>query len=219
MNDLTDRLARLDGASASPTEGEISGDLARAHTALGRRRRTRAAFAGAGLTLGVGAALGVVVAVSAGDDPAPSLAGPVSPAPGRDQGTTIDLVAYTGAQPEGFELAKVPEGYVLQGSDSFVLTLATPGDDTHPLNFEGKVVIMLESQDAAQQLGEGQDVTVNGEPGVLKGGPGETRILRYFQGEHLVMVQVWETIDLTDEQIVELAEGVTVTDDVEAGVG
>ncbi len=28
----------------------------------------------------------------------------------------IDLVAYTGAQPEGFELAKVPEGYLLQGA-------------------------------------------------------------------------------------------------------
>ena len=135
------------------------------------------------------------------------------------QGNSLDLVAYTGAQPEGFELAKVPEGYVLQGSDSFVLTLAAPGDDTHPLNFENKVVIMLESQDAKQALGQGQDVTVNGEPGVLQGGPGEVRILRFFQGEHLVMVQVWETIDLTDEQMVELAEGVTVTDAVVAGVG
>ena len=156
----------------------------------------------------MGAALGVAVAVGAGDEPTPApSAAPSDSEPGRGQGNAIDLVAYTGAQPEGFELAKVPEGYVLQGSDSFVLTLAAPGDDTHPLNFEGKVVIMLESQDAAQQLGDGQDVTVNGEPGVLKGAPGEARILRYFQGEHLVVVQVWETIDLTDEQIVELAEG------------
>lgn len=219
MNDLTDRLTRLDGVAPSPTEGDIAGDLARAHTALGRRRRNRAAVAGAGLTLGMGAALGVVVAVNAEDDPAPALAGPSSSAPDGNGGDAIDLVAYTGAQPEGFELAKVPEGYVLQGSDSFVLTLAEPGDDTHPLNFEGKVVIMLESQDAAQQLGAGQDVTVNGEPGALKGAPGEVRTLRYFQGEHLVLVQVWETIDLTDEQIVELAEGVTVTDAVVAGVG
>lgn len=218
MNDLTDRLTRLDGAAPSPTEGDIAGDLARAHTALGRRRRTRAAVAGAGLTLSMGAVLGVVVAVNAGDDPTPPLAGPSSSEPGRGQGS-VDLVAYTGAQPDGFELAKVPEGYVLQGSDAFVLTLATPGDDSHPLNFEDKVVIMLESQDAAQQLGAGRDVTVNGEPGVLSGGAGEPRTLRYFQGDHLVMVQVWETIDLADEQIVELAEGVTVTDAVVAGVG
>ncbi len=219
MNDLTDRLTRLDGAAPSPTEGDIAGDLARAHTALGRRRRTRAAVAGAGLTLSMGAVLGVVVAVNAGDDPTPSLAGPSSSEPGRGQGSTVDLVAYTGAQPEGFELAKAPEGYVLQGSDAFVLTLAAPDDDSHPLNFEDKVVIMLESQDAAQELGAGIDVTVNGEPGVLSGGGGEPRVLRYFQGDHLVMVQVWETIDLTDEQIVELAEGITVTDAVVAGVG
>ena len=219
MNDLTDRLARLDGAAPSPAEGTVTGDLGRARAALGRQRRTRAAFAGAGLTLGVGAALGVVVAINAGDDPAPAVAGPSSGDPGREQGGGTELIAYTGAQPEGFELAKVPEGYALQGSDAFVLTLAKPGDDTHPLNFENKVVIMLESQDAQQQLGDGQDVTVNGAPGKLAGGGGEARILRYFQGEHLVMVQVWEGIDLTDDRIVELAEGVTVTDAVVAGVG
>lgn len=213
MNDLTDRLARLDGSAPSPTEGTVASDLTRARAALGRQRRTRAAVAGVGLTLGVGAALGVVVAVNAGGDPAPTYAGPSSADPG------VDLVAYTGAQPEGFLLAKVPEGYQLQGSDSFVLTLAKPGDDSHPLDFEDKVVIMLESQDAQQQLGAGRDVTVNGEPGVLKGAPGETRTLRYFQGEHLVLIQVWEDIDLTDEQIVELAEATTVTGEVEAGVG
>lgn len=232
MNDLTDRLTRLDGAAPSPTEGDIAGDLARAHTALGRRRRTRAALAGTGLTLSMGAALGVAAVVGGSDEPTPPSAGTSDANPDSHtdsnntgsntavgQGGSIDLVAYTGAQPEGFELAKVPEGYVLQGSDSFVLTLAKPADDTHPLNFANKVVIMLESQDAKQALGEGRDVAVSGEPGVLKGAPGEVRILRYFQGEHLVLVQVWETIDLTDDQIVELAEGVTVTDAVVAGVG
>ena len=78
---------------------------------------------------------------------------------------------------------------------------------------------MLESQSAAQRLGKGQDVTVNGEPGVLQGEPGETRNLRYFQGDKLVLIQVWETIDLTDDQIVELAESVNVTSDAEAGIG
>ena len=161
----------------------------------------------------------MVIAVNAGDDPASTTAGPSSSAPSRNQGSTVDLVAYTGAQPEGFELATVPEGYVLQGSDAFVLTLAKPGDTTHPLNFENKVVIMLESQDAAQRLGAGRDVTVNGEPGKLDGRSDETRTLRYFQGEHLVLVQVWEGIGLTDDQIVEMAEGITVTSAVVAGVG
>lgn len=211
MNDLLDRLARLDSAP-TPSDGDVAGDLARAHTALGRRRRTRAAIAGTGLTLGVGAALGVVVVI--GDDPVDT---PPTVAPSPSD--ALPLVAYTGPQVEGFELGKVPEGYVIQGSDAFVLTLAEPGDDSHYLGFDGKVVIMLESQSAAQRLGNGQDVTVNGEPGVLQGAPGETRNLRYFQGDKLVLIQVWETIELTDEQIVELAESVTVTSDAEAGVG
>ena len=154
MNDLTDRLTRLHGAAPSPTESDIAGDLARAHTALGRRRRTRAALAGTGLTLSLGAALGVAAVVGSGDDPTPPAAGVSDSDTAVGEGDSIDLVAYTGAQPDGFELAKVPEGYVLQGSDSFVLTLAAPGDDTHPLNFENKVVIMLESQDAKQALND-----------------------------------------------------------------
>ena len=53
-------------------------------------------------------------------------------------GSRVPLVAYTGPQVEGFELAKVPEGYEIQGSDAFVLTLAQPGDDSHYLAFDGK---------------------------------------------------------------------------------
>jgi|GEM_PF-6254072 len=225
MNDLTDRLARLDGThgiATAPSESVVSGDLARAHSALGRRRRTRAAMAGTGLTLGLGAALGVVVAVNAGDHAGPPVSGPASSDssdPGRQQGGGIQLVDYAGAQPEGFELAKVPEGYAVQGSDAFVLTLAQPGDDSHYLDFVKKVVVMLESESAPQQLGQGRDVTVNGEPGVLETNAEGTRNLRYFQGERLVLIQIWESIELTDDQIVELAEGITVTADVEAGVG
>ena len=212
MNDLLDRLARLDGAAPAPSDSTIDADLDRAHAALGRRRRTRAAFAGAGLTLGVGAAFGIVAVV--GNDPADP---PTTAAP-TPSDEVLPLVAYTGPQVEGFELAKVPEGYEIQGSDAFVLTLARPGDKSHYLAFKGKVVIMLESQDAPQRLGDGAEVTVDGEPGVIED-QGEARTLRYFQGDKLVLIQVWNTIDLTDDQIVELAEAVTVTSDAVAGVG
>jgi hypothetical protein len=219
MNDLLDRLARLDGGAPSPTVDTVTSDLSRAHAALGRRRRTRAAVAGAGLTLGVGAAFGVVAVVADNASDSPTTAIPTPSDTGRQERPALALVNYEGPQVEGFELAKVPEGYEIQGSDAFVLTLAKPGDNSHYLAFDGKVVIMLESKSAAQELGEGQEVTVNGEPGVLQGEPGETRNLRYFQGDRLVLIQVWETIELTDEQIVELAEAVTVTSDAEAGVG
>ena len=214
MTDLLHRLARLDGTTAT-SESDVAGDLTRAHTALARRRRTRAAVAGAGLTLGVGAVFGAVAVV--GDDAgAPPSAG-ASHSPRTHEG--LRLVAYTGAQPDGFLLGKVPEGYVVQGSDAFVLTLAKPGDHSHYLAFDHKVVIMLASQDAPQRLGEGKDVTVNGAPAVLQGGVGDVRHLKYFDGAHLVDIQVWSDIALTDDQLVELAESITVTGDVQAGVG
>lgn len=215
MTDLLHRLARLDGAPASTSESEVAADLTRAHSALGRRRRTRAAVAGAGLTLGVGAAFGVVAVV--GNDGAGAPDNGASHAPRTH--ASLRLVAYTGAQPEGFLLGKVPEGYVVQGSDAFVLTLAKPGDDSHYLAFDHKVVIMLASKDAPQRLGQGKDVTVKGAPAVLQGSQGEVRNLKYFDGEHLVDIQVWSDIDLTDDQLVELAESITVTADVQAGVG
>jgi hypothetical protein len=216
MTDLLHRLSRLDGTAAT-SESDVAGDLTRAHTALARRRRTRAAVAGAGLTLGVGAAFGVVAVIGNDEGAAPADIG-ASHAPRHAQ-ASLRLVEYTGAQPEGFELAKVPEGYVVQGSDAFVLTLAKPGDHSHYLAFDHKVVVMLASQDAPQRLGEGRDVTVNGTPAVLQGGPGETRNLKYFQDDHLVDIQVWEDIALTDDQLIELAESITVTADVQAGVG
>ncbi|MEZ0577993.1 hypothetical protein [Nocardioides sp. MH1] len=216
MNDLIDRLARLDTTATDPADHEVAADLSRGHAALGRRRRTRAAVAGAGLTLGVGAVFGVV-AVVGHDDAVPPAAAPRHA--DRSHGAGLQLVDYAGAQPVGFELAKVPQGYVVQGSDSFVLTLAKPGDDSHYLAFDHKVVVMLQSKDAAQKLGSGTDVTVGGEPGVIEGSAGETRNLRYFDGPNLVDIQVWQDIDLTDDQLVELAEAITVTHDVEAGVG
>ena len=37
MNDLTDRLARLDRADGpTPSDGDVAADLVRAHSALGR---------------------------------------------------------------------------------------------------------------------------------------------------------------------------------------
>lgn len=220
MNDLIDRLARLDGTASTPSESVVSGDLARAHSALGRRRRTRAAMAGTGLTLGLGAALGVVVAVNAGDDTAPPVSGPSTSEPGRQQGAGIELVDYNGSQVAGFELAKVPAGYEIQGSDAFVLTLAEPGDKSHYLSFVDKVVVTLESQDAAGGLPEGEEVSVNGEPGVLYTAPdGLADYLAYLQGDHHVVIQAWKTVGLSGEQLIAFAESITVTGDVRAPVG
>ena len=51
------------------------------------------------------------------------------------------MVAYDGTQAPGFHIDKVPEGFFIQGSDAYVLTLAREGDTTHFLGFVGKIVI------------------------------------------------------------------------------
>lgn len=222
MTDMIDRLSRL-GEHPDTLAGDatVLGDLGRAHAAVSRRRRRRAAATGAGLTLALGSTLGVVLLSQDGGHPADSppaasgTADPTSEVPGA---SSVELVAYDGRQPAGFVLEKVPEGYVLQGADRFVLALSLPDDTTHLHDYHGKLVVMLESQSAQAGEMSGDPVTVNGHPGALRDAVG-ARILEYHDGSHEVLVQAWETIGLTDEQLVEFAEGITVTDEARAGVG
>ncbi|GAA3813775.1 hypothetical protein [Nocardioides panacisoli] len=216
MTDVLDRLARLAHDSGSPGDATVTADLARGHAALARRRRTTGALAGVGLTLALGAGLGGVVAVQHGGDGSVA----VTPDGAPSKGQRIALVDYTGAQPEGFNLAKVPEGYVVQGSDQFVLTLAKPDDTSSYLSFAHKVVISLQSADATGEP-KGTAVDVGGKAGVIESAPDSlSRSLYYDDGKFTVEIEVWRNVGLTDEQLVELAEGVTVNSDVvQAPVG
>lgn len=220
MTDVLDRLARLDSehsTTQSPTDATVTADLARGHAALARRRRTTAALAGVGLTLTLGAGLGGVVAVQHGDD------GQVAVAPhgSSPRSERIALVDYHGTQPQGFEVAKVPDGFTAQGSNAFSFTVAPLGDTSSPDDFQGKLVVMLESRSAPPNKAEGQQVSVGGAPGWIRTDPdGLAKTLEYFDAEgHDVVVQMWRTVGLTDQQLVEFADGITVTAEAQAGVG
>lgn len=220
---LTDRLARLDGTAAAPPETTVGRDVARGRSALVRRRRTRAAAAGVGLTLTMGAGLGVLLVAQQPDDATrPPAAGPAQgdPTSGETSTGEVALVSYAGRQPEGFEVAKVPTGFVVQGSDAFVLTLAPKSDTSHYLAFTGKLVVSLQSVDAAPGAPEGTPVDVDGKPGAIRENPdGLARTLSYVDGDRRVEIQVWRTVGLTDAQLVEFAEGVTVTGAAQAPRG
>jgi hypothetical protein len=216
MTDLLNRLARLDGSAPAPGEDVVAGDLARASTAQARRRRTAGAVAGVGLTLALGGGLGIAAVVGSEDTTAPPVTRPADP--GEKEATTIDLVAYEGEQPEGFEVAVVPEGFFAQGSDPYVFTVAREGDTSDPLGFEDKLVVMLESKSKAPGDIEGDPVTVGGKPGGIRSSP-EAVTLEYQDGDFDVVVQMWRSVGLTDDQLIEFAKGVTVTDDAQAGVG
>jgi hypothetical protein len=215
MNDLTDRLAGLGTTAGAPTDATVAADVARGSTALARRRRTRAAGAGVGLTLALGVGLGVAV-IAQPDDPAapPSAVPDTSEAPAPD----VALVAYEGEQPEGFEVAVIPEGFFVQGSHAFSFTIAPDGDTSHPDGYEHKLVVMLESQSKAPGDLEGDPVQVGDAAGGIRTSA-EATTLEFMQGDFDVVVQMWNDVGLTDEQLIEFAEGITVTDDAQAGVG
>jgi hypothetical protein len=129
----------------------------------------------------------------------------------------IRLVAFHGAQLPGFTVAEVPEGYVLQGATAYSLDIAQPSDNTSLDSFTGKLVVMLQSHDVKMDT-NGTPVTVNGHQGYLREGPPATT-LEYTDGTHDIVVQSWQNIALTDDQLVQFASGVTVTAEAKAGYG
>lgn len=206
MNDVIDRLARLTPAPVSATD-DAAADLRRGHRALSRRRIKRAALGGAALTLAVGGAFGGI-ALTSGNEGAPTV----------QAADNVRLVDYDGTQVPGFTVAKVPEGFVLQGSDPYVLAVARPEDKSSVSDFQDKIVVMLESSSAAPT--DPTNTSVSGRPASLVTTPdGGATVLKYTHGDFTVVIQMWSTIHLTDEQLVEFAEGVEVTADAKPSQG
>ena len=205
MPELTDELAELSARPVTdPTDATVQGDLQRARAAL--RRRRRATTAG----VAIGAALATAGALTFAAHPGSS---GHSHAP-----TKIRLVAYSGEQLPGFTVSEVPEGYVLQGATPNSLDIAEPADDSSVDAFVGKLVVMLQSSSVKHPDTSGTPVTVNGHPGYLRPGSPAT-VLEYTDGTHDIVIQQWQNIGLTDDQLVEFASGVTVTAAARAGVG
>jgi hypothetical protein len=132
----------------------------------------------------------------------------------------VRLVAYEGEQLQGFIVDRVPEGWYLQGSNPYSLTIAPAGDTMSPDSFIGKLVVMLLSSSVHQKLPDGEPVQVGGENGIVTCG-NEADILTYDDGAgHLVQVQARRSaLGWSNEQLARFAEGVQVTAHAQAGVG
>jgi hypothetical protein len=223
LPDLADRLHRLGGHAPAPSDDTVRRDLARGRGAS-RRRALRVGTAG--LTLAAVVGVGTAIAVNAERAPAPgpSLAAPSAGATGATDGTPdasaegVRLVAYAGEQEPGFVVAKVPAGFVLEGATSYNLNVARADDHSGLDVFEDKLVVMLESQSVTGEP-EGAPVEVGEHDGWLRTVEGGTQILTYDDGENRVVVQAWKSLGLSDQQVIEFAEGVTVTAEAQAGVG
>ncbi|MBW8749824.1 MAG: hypothetical protein JF565_00150 [Propionibacteriales bacterium] len=203
MSNVIEQLAGLGPDVHQPVSDDtVRRDMARGRAAL-RRRRYRRGITGLGATAAVAV---TAVAVIAGQ---PS-AGPAN--------TGLDLVAYDGAQLPGFTVGKVPEGFVLQGSNRYSLDIAPASDHSGLDDYRGKLVVMLQSKDATGTPA-GKAVEVNGHPGTISTIDPTAAQLFFSDGTHEIVVQSASELGLTNAELVEFASAVTVTDDAEAGVG
>jgi hypothetical protein len=222
-------------SAAGPISDPPTADVARADRIRGDRalRRRRAAQWGGGSSLAAVAAVGVFAIVGAGS----SVSNPTTPpgiasgslAPSKLGGTA--LVSYTGKQPVGYVLDKVPAGWKVRINDASLLVLAPPGASPVPESgpvkkgvsepiYVGLDTIKISTQsDMGMPSGVPLDrVTVDGRDAViarLKGGDdGRTLVAEQPSGAYLE-IGVPAGLGWNNDQIVEFAESVHITKDAE----
>jgi hypothetical protein len=228
MSDIRDVLERTaPSADAPPSDETVDADVHRGRAALARRRTTRFSIAG---VVAVAVVAGtVVVANNQGHSSVT-----ITPRAGQHQhqthqqrhqpgsvnGAPVRLVAYEGDQPEGFTVGQVPEGWFIEGSSPYSLTIAPEGDTGSPDAFVGKLVVMLQSKSMPQHLPDGDPVQVGGNPGVISNGPPADLLTYQDDAGHFVQVQAWTSaLHWTDDQLISFADGVQVTANALPGVG
>lgn len=191
-------------------------DLTRGQRTLRRRRIALAV----GATVAVGAvAGGLVTGLEAGGTPAAPprhLAGSASASPGSHP---IALVAYTGQQVPGYQVAQVPTGWTIQGGNAFVLTLAPIGYQNTDIDaFVGKLVVMTESaSQAATQSGTAE--SVNGQPGRFWISGGYAELIYRYTSSTWVNIQAAPSLNWDTTQIVAFANGVKVLPNAQQSKG
>ena len=227
MSDIKELLDRTAGSvEMTPSVETVEADLRRGRAALARRRRARVTRLSVVGTVAAAALVGttIVAGTLGGTDettgPASSPRSGVNQGSGPVHGTPIRLVAYDGDQLEGFIVSQVPDGWYLQGSNAFRLTVAPQGDTTSPDSFVGKLVVMLLSSSVPQELPEGEPVQVGEYDGVVTHQTEADTLTYEDNAGHFIQIQAWRApLGWTNEQLARFAEGVRVTSQAQPGVG
>jgi hypothetical protein len=141
-------------------------------------------------------------------------------APTAQAGAKVDikLVDFTGSQPPGFTISRVPAAWHVSTSVSSALCLV-PDDGSvtndDPNWFVDKLCVLPQSVDV-HGLGPGDAVTVNGRDGrVRNDDPTFGPVLSYTTADGQgVVVESPPALHWTDQDIVAFAVGVTVTANV-----
>jgi hypothetical protein len=231
MTDLRDLLHEASTAvRAVPASVSVDADLRRGRRGLRHRRILRGAGAG---VVAVAVAGVAVVGIQSTLPPAagPSASAPpavAQPAPGPDapqEQPSIALVSYEGAQPVGFLVDKVPEGWEVQGADTGVLTIAPIGATDRDINsFVGKIAVMQGDQlpdgltGTEVEVGEATGLVFRMLGGEDGSDGGKTLFVRQPSGDYLE-IQTPPELGWSDEELAEFGAGIHVTDDAVTSVG
>jgi len=201
MQDILDALRTLPHAvTPGPADPDVAAaDVARGHRALSRQRHRRIAFSGAALAVvaAVGVAVGNPARVDSTTHPAAADSGTTKGSGAAGQATKVKLVAYTGAQPAGFQVSTVPAGWQVISSDRYSFVVAPPGasatapqtapvgrgpagqrqqhgtaPQAHPgggqaVSFVGRIAVMLQGQSTMPSQSPLTEVNINGKEGLL----------------------------------------------------
>jgi hypothetical protein len=223
MPDLMDVLRNLPQAvTPSPAGPEVvAADVARGHHAVTRRRRQRITLSGAAVAVVAAVAVG---AVQMGQQSS----GPVTAAGGDSatvQSTRLQLVAYTGEQPKGFKVNTVPDGWQVISDDASAFVVAPPGQDVsqpkpgHAFSVADRIAVSLQGLTSFDKNQQVKNVDINGEEGQIgfaresEGKDSDTRWLMFPDASgRRVLIQIPASVNLTDDQLVSFARGISVTD-------
>lgn len=222
--DIIDLLQRdpacIDAPPASPAV--VSADLARGHRALVRRRRRIAARS----LVGVGAAAALLslslVPLATQDGHRTSLAGGSA---GSSTASALRLVDYTGPQPGGFTVGKVPADWSVRSNDEYSFLIQPRGaadavSANGLVDLSNDIVVMLQGL-STLPAGSARPVSVNGRPAQIgepkSGTAGQTATWLIFPdgAGHSVLVQA-PAGTFTTDQLVTLAASITVSGQAQA---
>lgn len=233
MNDLKDLFERALGEGHGPGPAyacDPAADLARGQQLRQRRRRAGVAGLAAGTAVvAVGAWAGVSLtspaappqAAGGGTAASAHTAKPAQAAkPAPKAAHPIALAAYQGKQPAGYRVAEMPVGWVVQGGDPFVLTIASANDpDQQFASYTGKLVVMLRSSSISGPARGGVSQPVDGRAGRYDV-QGDTEILTYLDARgHWVVIQAPKSLGWGSARLAKFAGGVQVLGNAQPGKG
>ena len=179
-----------------------------------RRRRTAITSGIAAATLVVGGGILAVGLVTSDTGSAPvTTVQEQSAAPVEPTVQQVTLVAYTGKQPKGYKVERVPDGWVIQGGTESSLTIAPKdAEDKDPNSFFEKLTVLSTSSDAPpESLTEGEKVPVGDRTGYYRLSDDGVQIFTYQDvSGRWVDIQVPAQLHWDAARIAEFATGVTV---------